>query len=226
MVWQVWWRVFHARTGAGAGDEHFPGWGGCGWGYCWGMYCCFEGSALPFKGSRWLHQRIAHWSVFALPLILTPLLRALNRHLQGLPQTHHTCKSNMFLSQPQPLQCFTCIKMQAGMTMQLQVQLRHQPTSGSTTDLALSRDEEGVMALLFPSHVFCSVFVGVRTGCLNHKSPTIWLVTCSAWAPLYGWSQVLSELRYMVVTDIGSAELSLSQEYLVWEWINRQGIDY
>ena len=30
----------------------------------------------------------------------------------------------------------------------------------------------------------------------------------------------------MVVTDIGSAELSLSQEYLVWEGINGQGIDY
>jgi len=36
------------------------------------------------------------------------------------------------------------------------------------------------MALLFPSHIFCPVFIGVRTGCLNHKSPAIWLVTCSA----------------------------------------------
>jgi len=35
-----------------------------------------------------------------------------------------------------------------------------------------------------------------------------------------------SELHYTVVTDIGSAELSLLQEYLVWEWINGQGIDY
>jgi len=30
----------------------------------------------------------------------------------------------------------------------------------------------------------------------------------------------------MVVTDIGSAELSLLQEPLVWEWINEQGIGY
>ena len=83
-----------------------------------------------------------------------------------------------------------------------------------------------VTALLFPSHVFCSVFIGMRTGCLNHKSPAIWLVTCSSWAPLYGWSQVSSELCYMVVTDIGLAELSLLWEHLVREWINGQGIGY
>ena len=83
-----------------------------------------------------------------------------------------------------------------------------------------------VTALLFPSHVVCSVFIGMQTGCLNHKSPAIWLVTCSAWAPLYRWSQVSSELCYTVVTDIGSAELSLLQEYLVWEQINGQGIGY
>jgi len=74
-----------------------------------------------------------------------------------------------------------------------------------------------VTALLFSSHIFCSVFISMRSDCLNHKSPAIRSVTCSAWAPLYGWSQVLSELRYMVVTNIGLAELSLSQEYLVWE---------
>jgi len=47
-----------------------------------------------------------------------------------------------------------------------------------------------------------------------------------AWALLYRWSQVSSEPHYTVVTDIGSAELSLSQEHLVWEWINRQRIGY
>jgi len=37
-----------------------------------------------------------------------------------------------------------------------------------------------VMALLFPSYVFCSVFVDVQTDCINHKSPAIQSVTCSA----------------------------------------------
>jgi len=40
--------------------------------------------------------------------------------------------------------------------------------------------KSAIMALLFSSHVFCSVFVGMQTGCLNHKSPTIQSVTCSA----------------------------------------------
>jgi len=83
-----------------------------------------------------------------------------------------------------------------------------------------------VMALLFLSHVLCSVFIGVRTDCLNHKSPAIQLVTCSSWAPLYRLLQVSSELHYTVVTDISLAELSLSQEYLVEEWINGQEIGY
>jgi len=82
-----------------------------------------------------------------------------------------------------------------------------------------------VTALLFPSHVFCSVFVGVWTGCLNHKSPAIWSVTCSAWAPLYGWLQVSPELRYTVVTDIGLAELTESAVSMSYkmsrEWLGR-----
>jgi len=42
-----------------------------------------------------------------------------------------------------------------------------------------------VMALLFSNYVFCSVFVGMRTGCLNHKSPAVWLVTSIVRALLY-----------------------------------------
>ena len=110
-----------------------------------------------------------------------------------------------------------------GINIQSQDTWFHQLIGGAHRD---GSKMDGVTALLFPSYVFCSVFVGMQTGCLNHKSPTIWSVTCSAWAPLYGWSQVSSDLHYTVVSDISSAELSLLQEHLVGEWINGQRIDY
>ena len=48
-------------------------------------------------------------------------------------------------------------------------------------DIKVGKTSVGdIIALLFPSHIFCSVFIGVRSGCLNHKSSTIWSVTCSA----------------------------------------------
>ena len=55
-----------------------------------------------------------------------------------------------------------------------------------TTILLVNNHWTSVMALLFPSHIFCSVFIGMWTGCLNHKSPAVWMVTSIFRALLYG----------------------------------------